>query len=135
MRLNGRPVKLRQLLAELRAAGIDLPALGLEQDGEVLLTYDQNGVIIDLPPAAAAIVEAHVPEPDPPNPIENVRTDALDTLITQAQTAATDAQAASTLAEAKAALVAVAQLVRTLAQAFRAVVVLLRRRERLDEGD
>lgn len=64
MKLDGKAVNLPQLAAELAAAGIAVPALGTA--GDDLHAYDEDGVAIDLPTEAAAMVAAHVPEP-PPN--------------------------------------------------------------------
>ena len=52
------PLDLPQLQAELAAAGIPVPAL--RTVGNVVGTYDGNGQPIDLPPAAQAVVNAHV---------------------------------------------------------------------------
>lgn len=54
---------LCELHVELKAAGIDVPALGLT--GDVVHTYDAEGVAIDLPKAAAKVVKAHRPQPTP----------------------------------------------------------------------
>jgi hypothetical protein len=61
MKLNGKVVDLPQLLAELNAAGI--PASGLIQNQDDLLTNDVGGQQIDLPAAAAPVIAAHVPTP------------------------------------------------------------------------
>jgi hypothetical protein len=74
MNLNGKRVDLPQLKAELVAAGINVTALG--QAGDILHTYDAAGQAVDLPPAAAAVVAAHVPPPVPPQP--NYGNDAAD---------------------------------------------------------
>lgn len=75
MRLNGTTVHLPQLTAELAAAGIVVRALGTtgtlldDPGGNRVITYDDQGEIIDLPPAAAAVIAAHQPQlpPDPPS--------------------------------------------------------------------
>jgi hypothetical protein len=64
--LNGKQVSLRQLEAELAAAGVTVRGLGIV-DG-ALHTYDEDGAVIDVPPAAAAIIAAHVPPPEPQRP-------------------------------------------------------------------
>jgi hypothetical protein len=63
--VTGHQLNLKQLRDELAAAGLTVPALGTSQQGnkEELYTYDANGAMIDLPPAAAAIVQAHVAQP------------------------------------------------------------------------
>lgn len=61
MRLNRKRVDLPQLQAELIAAGVNVPALGTA--GDDLHTYDAAGDSADLPPAAAAVIAAHVPVP------------------------------------------------------------------------
>ena len=63
MRLDGRTVNLPALQAELRAAGVAVPALGT--NGDELHTYSPAGEIIDLPPEAEAVVAAHLPAPSP----------------------------------------------------------------------
>jgi hypothetical protein len=57
--LNGKRVDLLQLEAELTAASILIRGLGIA--GDDLHTYDADGVVIDVPVAAAAVVAAHVP--------------------------------------------------------------------------
>lgn len=57
--MPARSPNLPQLQAELAAAGVATPALGLDADG--VHTYDTDGQRADLPPAAAPIVAAHVP--------------------------------------------------------------------------
>lgn len=52
-------IDLAKLEAELVAAGVSVPALG--RSGDDLHTYDAQGVPVDLPPAAQAVVDAHVP--------------------------------------------------------------------------
>jgi hypothetical protein len=64
MLLQGKRVDYRQLRTEMIAAGLTVPqALG--QAGDDLHTYDANGVIIDVPAGAAAVIAAHVPPPLP----------------------------------------------------------------------
>lgn len=64
MRLNGKAVTLPRLKAELAAAGIVVPALGI--DGDDLHTYGEGGVIADLPAGAAAVLAAHVADDESP---------------------------------------------------------------------
>lgn len=52
-------VDLAQLHAELASAGISVPALGVA--GDDLHTYDANGAAVALPPAAEAVIRAHIP--------------------------------------------------------------------------
>jgi hypothetical protein len=52
---------LSQLHAELTRAGIAVPALG-SADG-IPHTYDEHGVAIPLPKAAAKVVKSHRPQP------------------------------------------------------------------------
>jgi hypothetical protein len=66
VKLNGKRVDLPQLQAELIAGGVNVPALGMA--GDDLFTYTPEGDPIDLPPAAAAIIAAHVPPPEPQRP-------------------------------------------------------------------
>jgi predicted nucleotidyltransferase len=66
-----KTVDLTQLADELRAAGVNVPALGTvagEDGGVDLHTYSAEGEIADLPEGAATIVAAHVPveRPAPP---------------------------------------------------------------------
>jgi hypothetical protein len=63
MQFNGTNVSLPQLRTELAAAGIVVPSLGTYEEGSTLQihTYDQNGSTVDLPPAASAVLAAHVP--------------------------------------------------------------------------
>lgn len=56
--LNGKAVNLRQLLAELTAAGISVP-FGLGADTNVY-TYNSVGVPADLPPGSDVVVAAHI---------------------------------------------------------------------------
>ena len=65
MLLNGKRVDLNQLHAELTAAGVIVPALGTM--GDNLHTYTAQGLVIDVPPGAQAVVNAHVPPPIPPS--------------------------------------------------------------------
>jgi hypothetical protein len=67
MDLNGKRVDLELLEAELAAASI--PVLGLCLIGDELLTYDATGALIDLPPLASAVIDAHVEPTDPPVPV------------------------------------------------------------------
>jgi hypothetical protein len=64
MNLHGKTVDLIQLQAELASAGIDVPALGTT--GDEIHTYDEDGVPIDLPAEAEAVIAAH--EADAPSP-------------------------------------------------------------------
>lgn len=57
-------INLAQLEAELTEANVEHHALGTA--GGMLHTYDDNGLIVPLPPTAAAVVAAHVPSPPPP---------------------------------------------------------------------
>ncbi len=59
-------VDLIQLKAELAAAGVPVNALGT--DGDTIHTYDETGAIVDLPPAAAAVIAAHQPPAPPDSP-------------------------------------------------------------------
>jgi len=80
--VEGRRIALAQLQAELEAAGIALPRgltlsgpaephdpmlmptpneVPIQAAGSRVYTIDDQGNPIDLPPEAAAIVEAHVP--------------------------------------------------------------------------
>jgi hypothetical protein len=52
---------LTQLHGELKAAGVDVPALGSVD--EIPHTYSDTGEVIPLPKAAAKIVKAHRPQP------------------------------------------------------------------------
>lgn len=62
MILNGKTVDLEALEIELNAAGIPTRALGTL--GDEIFTYDEQGMPVDLPPGAAAVIEAHeLPEP------------------------------------------------------------------------
>jgi hypothetical protein len=54
---------LTQLHGELKAAGVDVPALGSVD--EIPHTYSDTGEVIPLPKAAAKIVKAHKPLPTP----------------------------------------------------------------------
>lgn len=58
-----REINLRQLQDELAAVGIVVTALG--RTGDELHTYDEDGAPADLPPEAAAVVEAHEPQAPP----------------------------------------------------------------------
>lgn len=58
-----RAVAIDRLAVELDAASIPHRALGVY--GGQLHTYDENGLPVELPPEAAAIVAAHVPDPAP----------------------------------------------------------------------
>lgn len=60
---------LLRLQAELADAGIIVPALGMDvgKSGATLYTYSETGEIIDLPPEAQAVIDAHVP-PEPETP-------------------------------------------------------------------
>lgn len=57
-----------QLDAELTAAGVQHRKLGWAVLGATsfdLHTYDAQGLVAELPPAAAAVIAAHVPAPPP----------------------------------------------------------------------
>lgn len=58
MKLNGKVVDIAALATELEAAGIPILELGTADDE--VFTYDEDGTILDLPPAAAAVIAAHV---------------------------------------------------------------------------
>lgn len=61
-----RPINLLQLKDELATAGIAVNALGSTGDPpSEVHTYDPDGLIVDLPAAAAPVIAAHVPQPDP----------------------------------------------------------------------
>lgn len=75
MRLNGKRVTLPKLRQELVAAGVNLPALGV--DGDDLHTYDEDGVIVDVPAAAAAVLAAHVADDESP-PAYGTDAEAMD---------------------------------------------------------
>jgi hypothetical protein len=57
MRIN-KEVDLAKLEQELTAAGIVHNALGMA--GDDLFTYDANGIQVELPPEAQAVVDNHV---------------------------------------------------------------------------
>ena len=59
MKLNGKVIDPLQLAVELQAAGLTVPAL--TQQGDDLMTYTLQGQIVDLPPAAQPVIDAHVP--------------------------------------------------------------------------
>ncbi|MPZ68610.1 MAG: hypothetical protein GEU71_03685 [Actinobacteria bacterium] len=79
---------LNQLERELEAAGVEVRGLGTAHDPPRLITWNEKGELIDLPPEAQPVIEAHVPQ-ETPSPDEQ-----LDAAIA----------AATTLAELKAAL-------------------------------
>lgn len=56
--LNGKAVDLLRLKAELQAAGITVPALGIADDD--LHTYDAAGNVVAMPAGTAAVINAHV---------------------------------------------------------------------------
>ena len=62
-------IRLDQLVDELAASGVVVPALGVigqyvnTGDEIDLHTYDAQGAYLDLPAAAAPVVAAHVPQP------------------------------------------------------------------------
>lgn len=60
--ITRKPIDLSKLEGELRAGGIQVAAIG--RNGDDLHTYDANGTPVDLPPAARAVVDAHVPPPE-----------------------------------------------------------------------
>lgn len=62
--LNGKAINLAQLQHELITAGMSITGLG--SDGTDVFQYDSNGMPADLPNGAAAVLAAHVPEPDAP---------------------------------------------------------------------
>lgn len=66
MLLNGKRVNLTQLTSELTAAGV--PNRGLTSVGDNLYTLTSGGSFLDLPPAAQAVLDAHVPPPIPATP-------------------------------------------------------------------
>jgi hypothetical protein len=66
MNLNGKRVYLPQLETELTTAGV--PHRGLGTHGDILHTYTPTGAAVDVPPAAQAVLDAHVPPPIPPVP-------------------------------------------------------------------
>ena len=63
--LNGKAVELVALEAELAAAGIATNGLGTADDE--IFTYDADGVQIDLPAGAEAVIAAHVLPDLPPS--------------------------------------------------------------------
>jgi hypothetical protein len=77
MILNGKTVDYAQLKAELIAAGVAMPH-NLGQDGDDLHTYDDDGVNLDLPAGAQAVIDAHVP-PAPPMTRDERLLAAVDT--------------------------------------------------------
>jgi hypothetical protein len=64
-----KAIDLRLLQEELAAVGIVVPGLGFS--GDNIHTYDPGGAIVDLPPEAAPVVDAHVA---PPLVVEYVET-------------------------------------------------------------
>lgn len=86
MNLNGKVVKLGQLAAELTAAGVLHRGLGT--GGDELHTYTPDGVPVDLPPAARAVLDAHVPPGTPASPtfggdeIQNTTSQLADAVVT-----------------------------------------------------
>lgn len=61
-------VDLSQLEVELIAANVEINGLGTTGDPpDEIFTYDEDGAAIDLPPGAAAVLAAHVPQPPPPS--------------------------------------------------------------------
>lgn len=67
--LVSKVIRLDQLMGELAASGVVVPALGVigqyvnTGDEIDLHTYDAAGAYLDLPAAAAPVVAAHVPQP------------------------------------------------------------------------
>lgn len=59
--LDGKPVDLKSLEAELSAAGISTNGLGTA--GNYLFTYNGDGAPLELPPEAQPVVDAHVVPP------------------------------------------------------------------------
>lgn len=85
MKLSGRTVNLVQLQSEMKAAGIVVTALGMTDSD--LHTYGADGVSCELPEGAAAVVEAHVPTPEPVLAPDGDQVE-LDAAITAATTVA-----------------------------------------------
>jgi hypothetical protein len=86
----GKEYDLNQLEAELIAAGVPIRALGTDRLFTQIFTYDAAGDPVPLPPAAAAILAAHVAPPVPAKP--NYGNDPAD-LDRQAAQAATQLRA------------------------------------------
>lgn len=76
MQLNGKALNLTQLQGELAAAGIAVPR-GLGTAEDTLFTYDAQGLPVDLPAGAAAVVAAHDPTDDPAKIAAQANYDAL----------------------------------------------------------
>lgn len=64
--LDGKAIDLEQIAGELAAAGIPVP-LGVGVTADRLHTYDAEGELADLPPAADAVIAAHQKPPAPPS--------------------------------------------------------------------
>lgn len=113
-----RRVDLRRLQAELAAAGITVPALGT--NGDDLHTYDADGALLDLPPAAQAVLNAHVPPPAfvPPD-YDDDDADGTGTHLAQAVASLRQYRAADTPTQA--------QTVAALKLTIRLVLLLARR--------
>jgi len=76
MNLNGKRVDLPLLQTELTAANVLVLGLGTYDDQ--LHTYDELGAIIDMPPEAQPVVDAHVA---PPLVVEYAGAVAVDALV------------------------------------------------------
>lgn len=72
--LISKIVNLTQLEKEMKAAGIAVNGLGTydNDDSTIVHTYDAEGTIIDLPEAASAIIDAHMPGPQQPTAEERL---------------------------------------------------------------
>lgn len=94
--LVSKVIRLDQLVGELAASGVAVPALGVIGDytsaGATfdLHTYDAAGAYLDLPAAAAPVVAAHVPQPTDQEVDVSQRATLVATAQTQYQQLQTD---------------------------------------------
>lgn len=72
--LVNKNINLSQLENELKAAGIAVDGLGTydNKDGKAIHTYDAEGIPVDLPETAQAVIDNHVPNPQPPTAEERL---------------------------------------------------------------
>jgi hypothetical protein len=87
---TNRPIDPEQLEKDLRAAKVAVRGVGtaVREDGTLeVFTYTKAGEAVDLPDAARAVLDAHVP-PTPPQAPEDAALAALAGSPTNAQVAA-----------------------------------------------